>query len=37
LSLDRPRDLDVVPHNVVHPGLLEGWGCEPPRPKEDTG
>jgi phosphoribosylformimino-5-aminoimidazole carboxamide ribonucleotide (ProFAR) isomerase len=19
--------LDVVPNNVVHPGLLEGWGC----------
>lgn len=21
------EDLAVVPHNVVHPGLLEGWGC----------
>ena len=29
--------LVVVPHNVVHPGLLEGWGCEPPTHKEDTG
>jgi chromate transporter len=29
--------LAVVPHNVVHPGLLEGWGCRPPRLKEDTG
>jgi hypothetical protein len=19
--------LDVVPNDVVHPGLLEGWGC----------
>jgi hypothetical protein len=31
--------LAVVPHNVVHPGLLEGWGCDPPRsrrtPDED--
>ncbi|HET7509463.1 MAG TPA: hypothetical protein VFJ65_04360, partial [Solirubrobacterales bacterium] len=31
--------LGVVPHNVVHPGLLEGWGCDPPRsrrtPDED--
>jgi hypothetical protein len=20
-------ELVVVPNNVVHPGLLEGWGC----------
>jgi hypothetical protein len=30
-------DLDVVPHNVVHPGLLEGWGCLDTQIKEDTG
>lgn len=30
-------ELAVVPHNVVHPGLLEGWGCDPPTDKEDTG
>ena len=30
-------DLGVAPNHVVHPGLLEGWGCLPPSPKEDTG
>ena len=23
----RGGQLAVVPNNVVHPGLLEGWGC----------
>jgi transposase len=27
--LDGVRFLDVVPSHVVHPGLLEGWGCRP--------
>jgi hypothetical protein len=30
--------LDVVPKDVVHPGLLGGWGCiRSLSPKEDTG
>jgi hypothetical protein len=29
--------LAVVPNNVVHPGLLEGWGCLSTQIKEDTG
>src|SRR5215203_933016 len=26
-SQRRQRPLGVVPHHVVHPGLLGGWGC----------
>ncbi len=29
--------LGVVPHHVVHPGLLESWGCLDTQIKEDTG
>jgi hypothetical protein len=39
VGVEAQRALVVVPQNVVHPGLLEGWGCEPPRsrrtPDED--
>ncbi len=27
--------LGVIPDHVVHPGLLGGWGCPPPRTKEN--
>ena len=33
----REPALGVVPHHVVHPGLLEGWGCQATQIKEDTG
>ena len=29
--------LGVGPEDVVHPGLLGGWWCQSPSPKEDTG
>ena len=36
VPLAAPRaGLGVVPHHVVHPGLLEGWGCDPPTDKEN--
>ena len=31
------RRLAVIPEPVVHPGPLEGWGCQPTQPKEETG
>jgi hypothetical protein len=29
-------ELVVVPNNVVHPGLLEGWGCRSHHPTRRT-
>jgi quercetin dioxygenase-like cupin family protein len=33
---DSTHELDVVPNNVVHPGLLEGWGCRSSHPTRRT-
>ena len=37
LEIHAGADLGVVPHNVVHPGLLEGWGCRATHPKGEPG